>query len=243
MGRPFSDITLYTPTPHKSTTPEYWEQTSLENFVSDLYVQKMNGYKPPNTTRITIQPGFHDIWKRTWKNGSIIAIAPYYDYNEYATLDKRGKYQYILDLIQVATLQLSEEYKWDKTVFENAYKDVIECGFKFKINYPSKMTRDKKKSANIIIEKTEIITSVYASIGVDSSPLKIKLLDKQNEWWYDYVYILARYSKWFDRDRFGIGYRKGRIDIWYSIEKNEVALFENGNRVTEIDFKNLFLFG
>ena len=120
MGAPFSDIALYTPTPHTVGTTEYWEDTSLKNFVSDLYVQKMYGYKPPKTTRITIQPAYHDIWTRTWKNGSILAIAPFYSHDEYASFDKKGKYKYILDLIQVATLQLSEEYKWDRTVFEKA---------------------------------------------------------------------------------------------------------------------------
>jgi len=47
MGTPFSDITLYTPTSNNVGTPEYIEQVSLQNFVSDLYVQNMNGYKPP----------------------------------------------------------------------------------------------------------------------------------------------------------------------------------------------------
>ena len=80
MGAPFSDITLYTPTPHTVGTNEYWEDTSLKNFVSDLYVQKMYGYKPPKTSRITIQPAFHQIWNRTWKNGSIVSIAPFYSH-------------------------------------------------------------------------------------------------------------------------------------------------------------------
>ena len=71
MGAPFSDITLYTQTSNSVGTPEYIEQVSLQNFVSDLYVQNMNGYKPPKTSRITIQTAFHDIWNRTWKNGSM----------------------------------------------------------------------------------------------------------------------------------------------------------------------------
>ena len=82
MGAPFSDITLYTPTPYTVGTPEHWEETSLINFVSDLYVQNMNGYKPPKTSRITIQPAYHDIWNKTCKNGSIIAIAPYFSHDE-----------------------------------------------------------------------------------------------------------------------------------------------------------------
>jgi hypothetical protein len=243
MGAPFSDITLYTPSPHDDGTTEYWEDTSLKNYLSDLYVQKMYGYKPPKTTRIAIQPAFHDIWDRTWKNGSIVAIAPFYSHDEYAILDKHGKYKYILDLIQVATIQLCEEYKWDKSVFENAYQEVIENDFKFIINYPTKLSKDKKKVANLSIEKTEVLTSVYVNIIENASTTKIKLFDKKNAWWYDCVYFLVRHNKWLDINKFGIGYSKGKIDIWYSIEDNEVGIFENGNRVTEINFKKYFLFG
>jgi hypothetical protein len=242
MGASFSDITLYLPTPHSVDTPEYWEQTSLENFVSYLYVRKMNGYKPPNTSRVTIQPAFNKIWNRTWKNGSIISIAPEFNYEKFEKLDKRGKYQYLLDLIQAAMLQLSDEYKWDRTVFERACKEVIESDFTFKISYPKKMSGDKKKVANLCIEKTETITSVYADIKANASTSKIRLFDKKNVWWYDCAYLLARHSKWFDTDRFGISYGKGKIEIWYSMEKNEVVLFENSNRVTEIDFKKFSLF-
>jgi hypothetical protein len=243
MGASFSDITLYTPTPHSVGTPEYNDHTSLQNFVSDLYVQKMYGYKPPKTTRITIQPAYHDIWNRTWQNGSIVAIAPFYSHEEYTSLDRQGKYKYILDLIQNATLQLSDEYHWDKTVFEKAYKEVIDSNFKFQINYPTKLSRDKKKLANLTIEKTETVTSVYVNIKTNGSTIKAKLFDKKNVWWYDCVYFLARHNKWLDTNKFGISYAKGKIDIWYSIQDKQVGLFEKGNRVTEIDFEKYFLFG
>ena len=243
MGTPFSDITLYTPTPHEVGTPKYIEYTLLQNFVSDLYVQKMNGYKPPKTSRITIQPAYHDIWNRTWKNGSIVAIAPYYSHDEFSILEKRGKYKYILDLIQSATLPLSDEYGWDKAVFENAYQKVLESNFKFKIDTSPKLSRDKKKVARLVIEKTETITSVYVNIEVNGSAITKKLFDKENVWWYDCVYILARHNKWFDTNRFGISFRKGGLEIWYSIEKDKVALFDNGKLVTEIDFSKYFMFG
>ena len=243
MGRPFSDITLYTPGPYSVGTPEYIEEVSLKNYVSDLYVQKMYGYKPPKTSRITIQPAFHDVWKRTWKTGSIIAIAPYFSYDQYASLDRFGKYKYILDLIQTATLQLCDEYHWDKNVFEKAYKEVTENNFKFKIDYPKKLSRDKRKLANLSIEKTETVTSVFVNIETNGSKLTAKLFDKQNIWWYDCVYILARHNKWLDKYKFGIAYASGKIDAWLSMEDQEVGIFENGNRVTEIDFKKYFLLG
>jgi hypothetical protein len=243
MGRPFSDITLYTQTSHSVGTPEYYEETSLQNYVSDLYVRCMNGYKPPNTTRVCIQSGFYKIWEHSWKNGSIISIASNFQYDKYETLGKQGKYQYVLDVIQDAMLHLSEEYKWDKSVFEKAYKEVVKRNFIFKLDYATKISKDKKKIANLSIEKTETITSVYTDIQIAGSIFKIKLFDKNNVWWYDCAYILVKHSKWFDGDRFGISYAKGQINIWYSVKENEVALFENGIRVKEIEFKKFFLFG
>ncbi len=233
MGRPFSDITLYTPGPHTVGTPEYVEEVSLQNYVSDPYVQKMYGYKPPRTSRITIQPAFHEIWKRTWMTGSIVAIAPCYSYDQYASFDRFGKYKYILDIIQTSVLQLCDEYHWDHAVFEKAYNEVIDNNFKFKIDYPKKLSRDKSKSGNIIIEKTEIETSVFVNIETNGSAVTAKLFDKQNIWWYDCVYLLARHNKWVDKYKFGIAYESGKIDAWLSIEDKEVGIFENGRRVTE----------
>jgi len=39
--------------------------------------------------------------------------------------------------------------------------------------------------------------------------------------------LLAKNSKWLDSDKFGINYAKGKIEAWYSIKENQVALFEN----------------
>lgn len=86
----------------------------------------MNGYKPPKTSRITIQPAYHEIWNRTWRNGSIVSIAPFFSHEEFSSLDKPGKYKYILDLIQTATTQLCDEYQWDKMIFKNAYKKTLD---------------------------------------------------------------------------------------------------------------------
>ena len=242
MGAPFSDITIYSPTPYTVGTAEYWEETSLINFVSDFYVQNMNGYKPPKTSRITIQPAYHDIWNRTWKNGSIVAIAPFFSHDEFSSLNKSGKCKYILDLIQTATMQLSDEYKWDKEVFETAYKKTLDSNFNFRIEYPSKQSKDRKKNGVFVIIKTETTTSAYVDININDTTTTKKLFEKKNSWWYDCIYYLARHNKWFDNDRFGVGFGKGKIDIWYSLDKNAVELYDNGQQVTEIDFRKYFLF-
>ena len=126
MGFPFRDITLYAPTPFTVGTPEYYEEISLQHHVSDLYVKNMDGYKPPKTSRITIQPAFYGIWDKTWRNGSIVAIASYFNHDEYSVLDKQGKCKYVLDIIQKSILQLTEQYQWDKDVFEKAYSKTNE---------------------------------------------------------------------------------------------------------------------
>jgi hypothetical protein len=53
---------------------------------------------------------------------------------------------------------------------------------------------------------------------------------------------LARHTKWFDKKSFGIDYNKGKIKMLYSLEKDEVELLENDERVTTIDFGKYFMF-
>lgn len=244
MGVPFGDITVYASIPFPVRSTAWNEMNSLINFVSDFYVQNMNGYKPPKTTRITIQPYYHGIWNRTWKNGSIVTIAPFFSYEEFSSFDKIGKYKYILDLIQTATIQLSEEYEWDRSVFENAYKKTLESNFEFNIRYPSKQSKDRKKIGTFVVAKTDTITSAYVEINNEGIVSSHKLFDKNNLWCYDGVYVLARNSKWFDNQRFGVTYKKReKLEAWFALDKNQVELFENGDRVSEIDFLKYFIFG
>ena len=229
MGAPFSDITLYLPTPHTVGTPEYEEELSIENYVSDLYVRKMDGYKPPKTSRITIQPAFHETWKRTWKNGSIVAIAPYFNYEDYSILERKEKYKYLLDLIQTATLQLSDEYQWDRTVFENAYKKVIEGNFEFKVAYPKKLSKDKKKIGQVLIEKTEKVTTLYLLFIIGSNLKKVKLFENRNWFWYDSAYEIAKNSKWLDNNTFGVYSKKTDKFGYYSLVDDVI--------IGKLDFK------
>jgi hypothetical protein len=229
MGAPFSDITLYIPIPHKIGTTEYSENVSLYNFVSDLYVQKMHGYKPPKTSRITIQPEYHKVWNRTWKIGSIISIAPFYCHDEFILLEKKGRCKYILDIIQVAMLQLSDEYKWDRAVFENAYGEIIQNDFAFQVCYPPKTSRDKRKTGQVVIEKTEKLTTLSLLFNIGKEVKKVKLFDNRNWFWYDAAYELAKNSKWLDNHTFGVYSKKTDKFGYYSLLDNVI--------IGKLDFK------
>jgi hypothetical protein len=242
MATPFSDISIYAPIPHKLGEPAYYETTALFNFVSDLYVQRMNGYKPPKTTRITIQPAFHTIWEGPHKNGSIVHTAPFFSYGQFVARDKLGRYRYILDIIQTVTLQLSDMYLWDRAVFERAYEHILANDFRFRLEYPAKLSRDRKKIANIVVTKTETVTTAHVEIQTSGTVHTKKIFEKKNSWCYDCVYHLARHGKWFDNDRFGIGVAKGGIEMWYSLANDSVSLYEKGQPVPSIDFGKYFLF-
>ena len=217
MGAAFSDITIYAQSLFAEGTAEFAKDGALKNYISDLYTQKMNGYKPPGITRITIHPGYHGDWNRTWKRGSIVAIAPYFNAEEYTVSDKMGKYRSILDLIQVSTLQLSEEYQWDKTVFENAYQEIIRANYEFIKEYPVKMSRDKKKYARVQVEKTETTTRLNLIFTINGIEKKVQLFEKRNWYWYNSVYELAKHSKWLDKHTFGVYSKQSDRFGYYSL--------------------------
>ncbi|MCW3107828.1 MAG: hypothetical protein JWQ09_2334 [Segetibacter sp.] len=240
MGKPFRDITLYTTTPHTIGDPKYYEETALQNYISDLYITCMHGYKPPNTTRVSLQAGPEKMWDRTWKDGSLITVANYFHYDKYASLDLHGKYKYILDIIQDTMVQLSLEYNWDKSVFERAHREVIERNFLFNLNYPVKTSKDKKKKANLSIEKTETITTVNACFTVNEQHSTYKLFDKKNWWWYDSAYKIVENSKWFDNDRFGIHIKQLNFSVWYSLTEQKVLYEVNGVLQENYNLKRMF---
>lgn len=240
MGRLFSDITLYIPSPYLNGTPESREETGLFNFVSDLYVQNMNGYKPPHATRVTIQPAYYGVWDRSWKFGSIFAIALPFHREEFESLDRVGKYRYTLDMIQTAMTTIGAEQGWDNTVFASAYRAVIEGQFIFALDYPTKHSRDRKRTGHFRIENTETISSAYVVIQEGEATRKVKLFDKHNWHWYDGIYLLSKCAKWKDLNRFGINYGEGALEIWYSLDKNSVSYFQNGQPVEQVDFGKVF---
>lgn len=240
MGAPFSDISIYFPTSRRVGTPEYKEEIATVNYICDLYVQHMGGYKPPKTTRITLQPSFYNIWDRTWKIGSIVAIAPYFSYDEFIQLDKTEKYRYILELIQTSVTQLAREYQWDIHVFESAYRKILDCNFNFRMEYPPKKSKDRKKSGWLVVEKTETVSTAYVYIQTGDQLVSKKLFDKKNWWCYDRIYDLAKYCKWIDGEMFGISYEKWNIQILYSVDKDEVLFYRSGKQVPPINFEDYY---
>ncbi|SKA30714.1 hypothetical protein SAMN04488128_103339 [Chitinophaga eiseniae] len=239
MGAPLDDITFHIHSPYANNSPEYREQTSLQNFVGDLYLQKMRGYKPPHTGRINLLSSNPVTTYSFWKIGSIVSILIDFNRDLYESLDEYGRCRYLLDIIQTAMFQLTEAYNWDWSVFERAYQEILDSNFAFKLDTPSKKSRDGKKAGWLSIEKTKTVTTVYAHVQYESTILKVRLLEKENGWWYDYAYLLAKHAKWKDGERFGVFYVEGALEIYYSLAHNRLFLLQEGEEVQAIDYEKL----
>lgn len=234
MGKRFGDITIYDK-PYVVGTPEYNDHVTLQNFICDLYVQRMYRYKPPGATRMSILPAHFGHSEEPSMFGSIVSISSHYDHDEFCSLDKKGQYKYILDLIQTATLRTSEYYNWDKQVFERAYKEILESDFEFRIVYPAKLSKDRKKRGQVIIEKTLTTTTLSLSIQTGNETKVVKVFDNKNWFWYDKAYALAENTKWFDNNTFGVFSRRTDRVGHYSLTR-DVITFEPGFSEDELKY-------
>jgi hypothetical protein len=136
-------------------------------------------------------------------------------------LSKEGKYKYILDLLHSTVSEIASIYNWDQTVFDQAYKHIIESDFKFERIYPEKKSKNRKYVGQIILMKTERRSILSALVTGDVSVKKEVLFEKENHYWYDRIYKLAPHCKWFDNSSFGL--YKGEKDCYFSTENNKVV--------------------
>jgi hypothetical protein len=187
------------------------------NYVCDFYHKMLDGYKPPKTGRICISLNKEKRWDKPHYFGSICHIAHTIDEEKYLSLSKLDKYKYILELLHHAIQELIEVYAWDKEVFQNAYDRIHKMDFKFSLHYAPKKSRDKKNIGQVIIEKTEKITTLNLSFTIGDKSKKIKLFENKNWFWYDIAYEMAKNSKWLDNNSFGVYSKKTDKYGYYSL--------------------------
>jgi hypothetical protein len=237
MSAAFDDITIYNFTPEKLDKTRGKQDMLACRFVCDLYVQKMYRNKPPRCTRICISPS-QLLKGQAHMYESIAGAYPAYNYDDFKKLNKKARYIYILDLIQQGVMLLADKFEWDKSVFERAYKEVLATGFKFAISYPPKLSRNRKTSAEISIEKTEVLTSVFVTFNGGVSSTKVKLFEKENGGCDDMAYVFIKTCKWFDNDKFGVNYKESKMKIIYSIAQQKVLHYKSGRKVRTSSFKD-----
>jgi len=214
---PLDDITIYY---HGNVIEDNGASADFRvtvNYICDFYHKMLNGYKPPKTGRICVSLNKERQWSKPHYFGSICNVANSIDEEKYLGLSKTEKYKYILDLLHQSIQEVAEIYNWDGAVFQNAYDAIHKMDFKFSLSYPPKKARDRKTTGQVIVEKTEKITTLNLVFSIGDKIKKIKLFENRNWFWYDIAYEMAKNSKWLDNSSFGVYSKKSDKFGYYSL--------------------------
>lgn len=189
------------------------------NYISDLYYDLLDGYRPPKTRRICIHLFEMNLpWQQPWNDGSLHTFNAIFDKNKYLILNEYQKKEYILDILHRTILKMADFFGWDIAIFEAVKEKIIASDFHFYKLYPEKRSPDRKNTGRIILSKTEEISTLKIRILEQQSVIEEILLEWPNWFSQDESYEMAAKAKWFNSDRFGIS-RNGNLNFYSLSEK------------------------
>jgi len=193
------------------------------NYVSELYWQCLHGYKPPKTTRISIslvpdqQPRYPSM------SGSVASIYQAVHTPTYDALPEMAKLRYLLNSLHEAVGHLCQAFRWEESVFSEAYQQVADRDLKFRFVYPEKLSRDGKSRAYLLLEKTLTTSRLSACVQGEGTVVHALLHEGPNRWWYDPIYRLVQRGKWFNNAQFGVQTTQPHFRAWYSLKLDKVG--------------------
>jgi len=215
MSRSIHDITLYYP-PHQEGDKLF---TQRQNLVSDLYVQYLNRYKPPKTSRISVHLSDND--KVGGYFGSILSASVKFDIKKFWESSDIEKNRNILDAVHRISMLCAKEFDWDIKPFKIAYEKVIETNFVYGFESSIKLSRDKKHKASVLLEK-DLEKSTISVVFYNSNNEKLKCVKILDSFQHIMFYgQLLNKHKWFNNEEFGL-YTKGEeLKIYASLKDDE----------------------
>ncbi len=220
--RPLNDITIYPSITLLISQQERSDLNFASNFIADYYHNSLDGYKPVKTAKISIWVDNQSPTNDYHFAGAVCLIHATMNVDQYRRLNKYERYSYLLKLMHKAILRTSKQLGWDLQVFDKAYERVKNSNYLFARNYGRKTSRDRKKTVDIILEKSELETVLKLAIQSDGNEKTVDLFSKKNWYWYDSVYKIIKQCKWIDTDRFGYQPKNSKHFVYYSLSKGEV---------------------
>ena len=186
------------------------------HYIADTYYSALDGYKPFKTTRIGIFLSNEKLWGgKPFFTGSIVALPCVFDFSKYLECPKALQQKYLLDLMHQTIIEYCTELKWDKLIFENAYKYVLDNNLEYIKQFPVKVNRDKQNKAQIIIRKN--INETLTFLNINNKELLF--FKSQNRFCLDPIPKLVSKNKWLDKSSFGISAELGEMNFFYSLDK------------------------
>lgn len=216
---PLSDITVYYENEKDSWTAFRYEV----NYISDMYHNRLDGYKPQNTARICLHIRNNKILDKPNYFGAICSYNLEFDFDTYKAIEsKLDRYKFILASIHKAILEMAGILSWNKIAFIKSYDSILRDDFRFIKEYPRKTSPDKKHFAQVTMEKTETKTILHLKIS-NGQNIEALLIEKKNWFWFDSGYQLANKMKWIDKNTFGYKSNKSDKEVFYSIPDRRVV--------------------
>jgi hypothetical protein len=139
-----TDITISYSGQKIPQTPIDFKFRYLTNFVCDLYLQNINGYKPNKVDKIVLQLRMNTVdadFTPTYF-GTICNIYNGIDDDKYLSNSDNENLLYLLNLLHNSVIKASNKEGWHNEVFIKAYEKIIIDNFQ--------LQADKKKYAEKI---------------------------------------------------------------------------------------------
>ncbi|MBX2970150.1 MAG: hypothetical protein KF803_12335 [Cyclobacteriaceae bacterium] len=227
--RRLSDISIYYYGTEIPMPPEQWTFRYEFNFVADLYLTKLDGYKPPKTSAIRIQFNNRKVYSKPTFIGSICIYDTEFNDNGFITLNKEKRLLKILEILHNSIIEIGDFEKWDNRIFLNAYNEILKCNFQYEVPFKPILSRNKKISAQPKIIKTTERSILYVLIKSQNDTKEFKLIDKRNTYPLDPIKIIAKTCKWINTDTFGVidGRNVATVDVITGQIINNLIFFED----------------
>lgn len=226
MGYPLSDITFYYDGNILKIAPEDWTFTKMMNYVSDLYHIKLEGYKPPKTSRICIHLNSQLHKPEPTFFGSICSCYTSIDEQRYMKLDHSDKLLYLLSIVHETVMNAGRKLGWDLSVFTKANQEILESQLKFENGYPWKQSANRKLKLRSVVRKNLERSFVYFEVSSGDCPTsEFMVLEKRNWFWFDSCYQIAKNSKWIDKTHFG--YKNSKSGKFAILDTSKLSLSTN----------------
>lgn len=218
MSHKLNDITIY----HEFEDDRAKNFGERKHIISDLYVQYLNGYKPPKTSRITVDFAKKD--EIIGYFGSILHVQIYFDTEKYLASSENQKNKIILNTIHKVALMCTEKFDWEKDYFLNAYNRVIQANFKYQLQRKIKNSRDRKHKATIELTKDYTCTTISV-VFYDNDNNKIKTVEVLKSFLYELSYggIIKKY-KWFNNREFGLYTKNEELTLRASLDHDKAEI-------------------
>ena len=228
MSHKLQDITLYYPDSQNQKLSKTFSGRS--HVVTDLYVHFLNAYKPPKTSRVSVELGTDN--NSMFYFGSILRLYHPFDKDQFWQLPEIEQKREILEMAHKVALRCCNEYNWDKEVFEQAYQKVLAVNFRYEIELKKKLSPNRKQKACLVLEKNERC-AIISSLFLNSSNERLNKVElfrlPQHEMFYGSI---IKKSRWFGID-FGISECEGELRITGNSESTERTVEYLPNNYTQ----------